>query len=243
MNVQKSLRSLHKDHERQEIEKQKASDEVARLKRTVSAGICKSEYPKTYSRNASQLQNLSTSNNGSINERKKQMSKLIEMGIAVPEEYRAEIAMAGDWHMVSEVQPEIINFTKSEPEENKITLLAKRKRDNTKPGEPDVGDGGTPNLKWGTTIKQYPGWYADGDDDVISSSRFSRENEDVPVKHDMKGENEAIPIKHEMKGENDKDNSPTVHESVAAEPEEAASASTAILFKKRGKKHKTRGSL
>jgi hypothetical protein len=37
-----------------------------------------------------------------LEERKKQMAQLVEMGVAIPEEFRREMALAGEWQTVSQ---------------------------------------------------------------------------------------------------------------------------------------------
>lgn len=226
MNVQKSLRLLHKNHERQEREKQRAHDEVARLKTSVSTNISKSDYSKAGSRDAPQAQKLPTSKNVTVDERKKQMSKLVEMGIAIPEEYRAEMAMAGDWHVVSETQPGPANVIKTELKESKIGPLTKRKSANEKEDDSEPDYSHIDKNKWGSTIKQYPGWSEDENIDLISRTGLSSTNEQSPVKSEVKDELEE-------------DQSANAQEDIAAEPKVVASSSNSVIFKKRKKKVKT----
>ena len=214
------MRTLHRSHERQEIEKQRAADEVARLKRSVSTGT--SERPKTGVRNTLHLQKPFASDSASMSERKKQMSKLVEMGVVVPEEFRAEMAMAGDWHVVSEAQLEMTSPTKLEPEEKDIPLLAKQKHNSTKGEGPRADDEDVQYRQWGTKTKQYPGWYIAGDNNDIPETILSYTDAEVSIKNEAKDGDDDDPL--------------SACESVVAGTEEVASA--AVLFKKRGKKAK-----
>ena len=228
MNVQKSLRLLHKNHERQEVEKQRANDEVARLKKSVSTGINRSDYSKAGYRDASQAHKVSFPNNVSVDERKKQMSKLVEMGIAIPEAYRAEMAVAGDWHLVSEAQPALANVKKSEPNESKTGSLTKRKHINEKQDDSESDHSHIDKNKWGSTIKQYPGWHEDENLDLIAGTGLTSFNEQVPVKSEVKNEFEVDQNVMSQKG-------------IAAEPKEMAGGINSVTFKKRKKKVKTYG--
>ena len=226
MNVQKSLRLLHKNHERQEIEKQRANDEVARLKKSVTTSNSRPEYSKDESRYAPQAQKLSKFNNATVTERKKQMAKLVEMGVAVPEEYRAELAMAGDWRAVSEAQPGLASVNNSEVDESKTSSLTKRKHTNEKQDafESDYNDTG--KNKWGSTIKQYPGWHEDEDIDLITGTELSLVNE-------------AAPVQPKVKNEIEEDQTAIVQEGMAAEQTEVTGPNNSVMFKKRKKKVKT----
>jgi U1 zinc finger len=95
--IQKSLRDLQKTKERDERDAQRAKDEVARLNGVVgpnkplalSASSAKKPPPPAPKKQAT------------VEERKRQMEQLAAMGVAIPEEYRRDVAMAGDWQFVS----------------------------------------------------------------------------------------------------------------------------------------------
>jgi hypothetical protein len=94
----------------------------------------------------------------SIAERKKQVAQLADMGIAVPDEFRREMAMAGDWKVVHE-RP-IQEFTFDEP-----LSVGVRKRKH--PGEEEEEAGETVGRKgWGSTTKLYPGSHSGKDSNL-----------------------------------------------------------------------------
>ena len=97
-SVQRSIRKLHTANEREARESQRAKDEVARLDGVVSGRKPpegKSYVPK---QTASAYTGTSVLSEG---DRKRQMAQLAAMGVAVPEEFRKELAVAGDWTTVS----------------------------------------------------------------------------------------------------------------------------------------------
>lgn len=105
-------------------------------------------------------------------ERKAQLAKLAEMGVAVPEDYRREVAMAGDWQTVAErpiwngIKKEegLEDFKDFKPDLTLNVGVRKRKlvdRDEEAEGGPTVVRKG-----WGSTTRRYPGSDNDNDDDL-----------------------------------------------------------------------------
>lgn len=92
-NLRRALRHLHKTNEYAERDKQAAKDEVARLNGAPRALRSRDVKPL-----APQVQPQI-----SEGERKQQLEQLVGMGVAVPQEYRGEMALAGNWETV-EVQ-------------------------------------------------------------------------------------------------------------------------------------------
>ena len=98
------------------------------------------------------------------------MAQLAELGIAVPEDFRRENAMAGDWETVSEcviypgkAKPEV----KDEEDEKPSMGIGVRKREAK--GEEDEEEmrreqGRKRKRKWGTDVKALP-----GDDDDLDA--------------------------------------------------------------------------
>ncbi|RDA90492.1 hypothetical protein CP533_3034 [Ophiocordyceps camponoti-saundersi (nom. inval.)] len=93
--IQRSLRNMYREHEREEREKDRAKQEVARLNGLVSHGSgggAASEAtaaPQTQPREATEA------------ERQRQREQLAEMGVAMPEPLRGGMAMAGEWTVTS----------------------------------------------------------------------------------------------------------------------------------------------
>ncbi|KAL9108871.1 MAG: hypothetical protein Q9227_006402 [Pyrenula ochraceoflavens] len=150
-NLKRALRELHRNNERQEREKQRAKAEVDRLNRIAS------DAPAPVGRSDAQplrkVTPAAANPQATAAERKRQLTQLADMGISIPDEFRADMAMAGDWKTVS-VAPV------SNEEENKESVkplsIGVRKRKN----DDDVEDGGEngaqPERVWGSTTRTYP---------------------------------------------------------------------------------------
>ncbi|KZF18843.1 hypothetical protein L228DRAFT_54333 [Xylona heveae TC161] len=164
-NLNRFLRDLHKNNDRAEREKQRAKDEVERLNGIVSGtGATKpsGSKPETIGRR------VPGPRQATVEDRKQQMAQLAAMGVSVPDDFRREMAMAGDWQVMSET-PVARSAKEEDGAEKKSDVknfgVHKRKR----PGEEDVEDeeeAGTTTIrkKWGTTIKTYPGATEEDDD-------------------------------------------------------------------------------
>jgi hypothetical protein len=175
-NIQRSLRDLHRGKEREEREKLRAQREIERLNGVVpgsstSGAAGAGEMPwkmtvKPAEREApKQL---------SQEERKKQIAKLAEMGVAVPEEFRRDFAMAGSWETTA---------VRRVGEEGADTFGAlstgvrKRRIDEEEEAEELAGR----RRGWGIRERVFPGGKGEGDEDVLMA--FGKE-----VKTDVKKE-------------------------------------------------------
>ncbi|KAI9768329.1 MAG: hypothetical protein M1840_004937 [Geoglossum simile] len=156
-NLKRFLRDLHRGHERDEREKQRAKDEVERLNNVVSGAIGGSTNPATppwKRRPAIQPAQRQIT----PAERKQQMAQLAELGVAIPDEFRGEMAMAGEWQTVSE---RVIRQEESEDVKPDAHSTGVRKR--KPPGEESDEENADAATKrsWGSSIKTYP--TAEGD--------------------------------------------------------------------------------
>ena len=116
-------------------------------------------------------------------DRKRQLAQLAEMGVAVPEDFRREMAMAGDWQTTSERLVYENDFMKKEGDEDVKpgglnVGIRKRKFE----GQEEQEEAGETVIRrgWGSTIRTYPG--AEGDEDDLntllkSTKRLTREGE------------------------------------------------------------------
>ncbi len=118
-------------------------------------------------------------------DRKRQLAQLAEMGVAIPEDFRREMAMAGDWETTTERLVYENDFMKKEePEDVKpgglIVGVRKRKFE----GQEEEEEAGEAVVRkgWGSTIRAYPGPEDDeGDLDTLlkSTKRSTRGDEDL----------------------------------------------------------------
>lgn len=103
-NIKRFLRDLHRGHEREERDQQRAKDEVSRLNGVVSGNPSTSSGSNVppWQRKAAIPPLSSGPRQATPAERKQQLSQLAAMGVAVPEDFRREMAMVGDWQTLSE---------------------------------------------------------------------------------------------------------------------------------------------
>ncbi|KAI9782733.1 MAG: hypothetical protein M1839_004721 [Geoglossum umbratile] len=155
-NLKRFIRDLHRGHERDEREKQRAKDEVERLNNVVSGTAAgSSSHPAPPWRNKpATLPTPPTPRQITPAERKQQIAQLAELGVAIPDEFRGEMAMAGEWQTVSE---RVIERHEDEDVKPDAHSTGVRKRKLLGEGS-DGEDGGTATkINWGSTIKTHPG--------------------------------------------------------------------------------------
>ncbi|EKD15972.1 uncharacterized protein L3040_003409 [Drepanopeziza brunnea f. sp. 'multigermtubi'] len=153
-NLKRFLRDLHRGHEKDEKDKERSKMEVERLKGLVSGGT---------SGSGSSGPAASSSSSGfgrgptpsipkpqaTEAQRKKQLAQLVEMGVTLPDEFRAEMAMPGEWHVTAErvIDPE---GTEKKPE---ALALGVRKREI---GEEEEELNEAKKRRWGSTYRTHP---------------------------------------------------------------------------------------
>ncbi|KAL2051925.1 hypothetical protein ABVK25_007840 [Lepraria finkii] len=162
-NLKRFLRDLHKGHELEERDKQRAKDEVDRLNGVLSGSGSKAPPWKGKSVRPAPTASMQAT----PADRKKQLAQLVELGVAVPEDFRKEMAMAGDWQTTSQ---RLIYDTVKEKEVNEDVKtgglnIGVRKRKFESQEEEAAGET-VVRRGWGSTIRTYPGIGGDGDDDL-----------------------------------------------------------------------------
>ncbi|WPG99756.1 Hypothetical protein R9X50_00257500 [Acrodontium crateriforme] len=102
-NIQRSLRDLHKNKEREEREKQRAKDEVARLNGLVGgSGQQQQGKPEALTGRAQQPAITSAPKLTTAEQRRAHAEQLAALGVELPEELKREITGVGGWQTVSE---------------------------------------------------------------------------------------------------------------------------------------------
>lgn len=177
-NLRRFLRDLHKGHEREEREKQRAKDEVDRLNGIVSGSGSKTDGNPWERKPALPTPCASKATPA---DRKAQLAQLADLGVAVPEDFRKEMAMAGDWQTTSErivydrVKEEEDRDTKSEA----LNVGVRKRKFEGQEEEEEAGEV-VARRGWGAQIRAYPGMTDDGDDDLnalLSTTKaLKREN-------------------------------------------------------------------
>ncbi|OCL14481.1 hypothetical protein AOQ84DRAFT_330998 [Glonium stellatum] len=243
-NIQRSLRELHRGHEREEREKQRAKDEVARLNGVVSgSGASSASRDPPWKKNTPAL---ALPKQVSLEERKRQLEQLAELGVAVPEEFRPEMAMAGDW----QVLPDSSSSTRNQKAQNEAQSLSIGVRKRKLEGEEEEEDAAqtiTKKKGWGQTFKTFPGSKA-GDEDLDALLNMSKPNQMSAIKDEatVKGEPDikeetGVKLEPEIKEEPRESalddvlstNADIPEQSIKAEPDVPP---TAVVFKKRKNK-------
>ena len=103
-------------------------------------------------------------------ERKKQLAQLAEMGVAVPEEFRKEMAMAGEWETVSESLIYATGTKKEERDDHKPETMNIGVRKRKYEGQDEEEQAGEMVVRkgWGSTTRLYPSLNGEGEDDLDS---------------------------------------------------------------------------
>jgi hypothetical protein len=170
--LKRFLRGIQNEHEKAEREKQQAKAEVDRLNKAVGGGTS-----STSSAPAPSFKKTGGAwkTPASAADRKKQIQQLVDMGIAVPDEYRADMALAGDWTVVSQRKVE-------EPviDESLNKGVRKRKFE----GQEEEEEAGETVVRrgWGSTTKRYPGEGTDDLDALFSMNPLKKKEEEEIVK-------------------------------------------------------------
>ncbi|KAI9847359.1 MAG: hypothetical protein M1837_002547 [Sclerophora amabilis] len=173
--LQRFLRDLHRGNEREIRDKDRAKQEVERLNGVVSGSTGAGGVPNASSTPSTskttppwkprstipvQYPQLQQPRQPTPAERKKQLAQLAEMGVTIPDEFRGEMAMAGEWQTLSETPVANVGV-KQEDGDNKPDVhnigVRKRKLPDDEENEETRGDTGTVRKGWGSTIRTYPG--------------------------------------------------------------------------------------
>jgi len=186
-NIKRFLRDLHRGHEREERDQQRAKDEVSRLNGVVSGNPSTSSGSNVlpWQRKAAIPPLLSGPRQATPAERKQQLSQLAAMGVAVPEDFRREMAMAGDWQTLSErplyeeaKEEEDSKDTKPSNTEIKHRGLNIGVRKRKYEGQDEEEEAGERVVRkgWGSTTRTYGGSSDDVDLDALLNGTALKEN-------------------------------------------------------------------
>ncbi|MCJ1357084.1 MAG: hypothetical protein MMC33_007080 [Icmadophila ericetorum] len=200
-NLKRFLRDLHRGHEKDEREKQRAKDEVARLngapppERSVAGGSL---------RKAISAPSSSASQKIDPAEQKRRLAQLAEMGIAVPEEFRKEMAMAGDWKILSE-QTIDDPFKEEDSENVKPSGLnigvRKRRLDEAEEELEEQQESHTKRKVWGSTMRTYPGARDTVEDlDQLLTATAASVKKEEPIKQEESHDIPQVPVAYPTEG-------------------------------------------
>ncbi|KAM0426317.1 hypothetical protein ACHAPT_008357 [Fusarium lateritium] len=233
--LKRFLRDLHRGHEREEREKERARQEVARLNGVVAGSSSSSAAgPSRPAPRAPQ----SAPSEASL---KKQREQLAELGVEVPSDFRPEMAMPGQWTVTN---TRVIE-TKTEEDEEKVESKANgvRKREATedeKEEEEAVRGLFKKPRRWGRDSKAMLQEEDKELDALLSGSTFTpRTTEDEVKKEEEVEDSKDVKLEEDATGDAAPDTTavkaeaPDLEPSVKPEPEEAGSGVQTVVFKKR----------
>ncbi|EFX06058.1 formin-binding protein [Grosmannia clavigera kw1407] len=223
--VRRALRDLHRDHDKQEREQERARREVARLNGIVDDSgdklgpLRQSARPLQATPRTAAAETAATAPHA-------QLEQLAELGVSIPDAFRGELAMAGDWTVTT---TRIVDTTPGSASSAGARAIGVRKRrrdgdaDNDGDDAEDMGGGGGTSgtggnsgldldaavqglfkrpRQWGRDSKTMPG--CDGDLDNLLTSVLKTPT--ISIKKDaetVKKEEENEERKEKEGGSND----------------------------------------
>ncbi|KAJ4347629.1 hypothetical protein N0V95_005276 [Ascochyta clinopodiicola] len=234
-NIRRSLQTLHRAQEIESRKEAQAKAEVARLNGlvpgasgagpSVAAGVGEKA---TFAKREPQKK-------ATVEDRKRQWEQLAAMGVALPEEARQDMGMAGDWKVVTKKLVGEVNEQGQFEEKQLNKGVHKRKIDETEEDRIAAEGVITKKKGWGHTYKAFPG--SKGEDEDIESLFGTKSAPEVKEEPSVKAED---PVKGEETAKTLQD-IPTAEEAAAStvtapvKQEEDAPAAPAVVFKKRKK--------
>ncbi|RFU36292.1 hypothetical protein B7463_g39, partial [Scytalidium lignicola] len=189
-NLKRFLRDLHRGHEKEEKDKERAKTEVARLNGLTTGSAIGSSTESSFGRGPTPS---APKPQATAVQRKQQLAQLAEMGINIPDEFRGEMAMAGEWKVTSEriidqevgqKNPDAIGFgVRKRPVEEDEELMVESKR-----------------KKWGPRYRTLPSQEDTDDLDALLQSTTRKGKEPVSkmeikeeIKTEIKTEPDVLP--------------------------------------------------
>lgn len=248
-NIQRSLRNLYKNHEREERQKQQAIDEVARLKGEKPA-------PRP---SAAAAPKTTTTNLTPAQQRKAHAEQLAALGVALPEDLKREVTGVGEFKVVSErevsadqksgavtVSRSLADILAEERAgdikvEEPHAETKKRKavdidEDDEDLNDPDAGAAPARRKAWGSSLKTYPGTSGKADESNVDLDALlngvKATKAEPHVKAEEQGEEDPV-IKRE---EGTEESMVKTAEPAADIKAETPSAAPVMFKKRKGKK-------
>lgn len=130
--LKRFLRDLHRGHENEEREKERARREIERLNGVVSGTSSSWPYGGQQGSGGGAASSSSSSAAPTQAQRKTQREQLAELGVAMPDDFRPEMAMAGEWTVTStRVVDDAPKRESAEEEKPETRATGVRKRETT----------------------------------------------------------------------------------------------------------------
>lgn len=170
------MRDLHRGVEQEERDKQRAKNEVARLNGVVvEGGSSSSGSTSGYGQGSTPRIPKPPATADQI---KKQRAQLAELGVAIPDEFRPDLAMTGEWQVVSErtIDPE------GEKKPDAIALGVRKREDR----DEDEDELEAKKMKYESRYRTHPVEDETGDLDALLST-VTRKDKEI-MKTELKDE-------------------------------------------------------
>lgn len=183
-NLKRFLRGIQSDHERNERKKDQARAEVDRLNRAVQG----SDHATISTVAQPAVRRVpAESKSTTMADRKRQMAQLAELGVSLPDECRVEMALPGDWQVVSQTtiqaKEEAENSMPSNVGIHKRKAQGREEKEEEEEEDEELLGGRTRSFgkrrAWGSTIKAYPS-DSTADLDTLLSSTVRVQGEGQP---------------------------------------------------------------
>ncbi|CAG8973993.1 hypothetical protein HYALB_00011571 [Hymenoscyphus albidus] len=198
-NLKRFLRDLHRGHEKDEKDKDRAKSEVARLNGLVSNPSSSSSSSKDGSSSAFGRGPTPSVPQPRVQataaQRKQQLAQLAEMGVSIPDEFRGDMAMAGEWTVTSQR----VLDENGEAKKESVALGVRKREEDDEGGDTD--DVEIKRKRWGSKFRSHPVEEDEGDLDALlgqalvqPKSKAEPESADLPVKIDMKTEKTKVKV-------------------------------------------------
>ncbi|KAF8867350.1 hypothetical protein BDZ45DRAFT_710298 [Acephala macrosclerotiorum] len=245
-NLKRFLRDLHRGHEQGEKDKERAKAEVARLNGLGTAGGSASSSSSGLGRGPTPA---APKPQATAADRKRQLQQLAELGVSVPDEFRPDMAMAGEWQVTSQ---RIIEEGDGEKKPDAIALGV-RKRQVEEEEEEAVE---AKKKRWGSRFRAHPTKEDEGDLDALLSNVTRKGKEpttkteaDTEIKTEVKTETETEGLSGNNIGLKDEEQLPASIKREASDGDNAIAAippdvkqgeeqvAAGIIFKKRKAKN------
>ncbi|KAI9730299.1 MAG: hypothetical protein M1818_008202 [Claussenomyces sp. TS43310] len=160
-SIKRFVRDLHRSHDKEEREKERARSEIARLNGLVSgsgAGPSRSSSTGITRGPAPSMQKPTPG----MSSRKEQLAQLVDMGVSIPDEYRRELAMEGEWQVISQ---RVIEAAEHKPDA--IGIGVRKRPANDEEEEEEARD--VRRKRWESTHKIHATGQEDADLDTLLS--------------------------------------------------------------------------
>ncbi|KAH7322991.1 hypothetical protein B0I35DRAFT_350518 [Stachybotrys elegans] len=240
--LKRFLRDLHRGHEREERDKERAKQEIARLNGVVAGSSSAASVSSSQHAGPSTKPSLATEA-----QLKKQREQLAELGVAMPSAFRPEMAMPGEWTVTSTRVIDPAGQEKvGETAEMRATGIRKREvTEEEKEQEAAVQGLFKKPRRWGRDSKALP---HDEDKELdallsgtLSSPKPKTEQPAVKSEDDatatgageVKKEEDDEANEYAIKQEAEAAAKQELEATIKQEPDEAIHAASTVVFKKR----------